>query len=58
MIIPYEALKALALQKRQEHGVTTEELGLQKVRQIYKAEGGHRLLEAACQNPRRVHVRR
>lgn len=38
MGISYEALKSLARQKRLEHNVSTGELGLQKVRQIYKAE--------------------
>jgi Zn-dependent peptidase ImmA (M78 family) len=35
----YEALKHLASQKRAEHGVTTDKLGLKVVRDIYRAEG-------------------
>jgi Zn-dependent peptidase ImmA (M78 family) len=39
MSIPYESLKALARQKRQEYEVSTDTFGLQKLRQIYKQEG-------------------
>ena len=39
MGIPYESLKALARQKRQEYKISTDTLGLQKLRQIYKQEG-------------------
>jgi Zn-dependent peptidase ImmA (M78 family) len=35
----YEGLKALAREKRTEHGVATAAFGLTEVRRIYKAEG-------------------
>jgi Zn-dependent peptidase ImmA (M78 family) len=35
----YEAMKRLADEKRQTYGLATEKLGLQKMREIYKAEG-------------------
>jgi Zn-dependent peptidase ImmA (M78 family) len=38
MSIPYESLKALARQKRQEYKISTDAFGLQRLRQIYKQE--------------------
>ena len=35
----YEAMKRLADEKREQYGLATERLGLQKMREIYKAEG-------------------
>lgn len=35
----YDGLKTLAREKRREYGVATRELGLKKVREIYKHEG-------------------
>lgn len=35
----YDRLKALALAKRDEHGITTASMGLSAVRSVYKAEG-------------------
>jgi Zn-dependent peptidase ImmA (M78 family) len=35
----YEAMKRLAGEKRDTYGLATEKLGLQKMREIYKAEG-------------------
>lgn len=37
----YEALKALAREVRQKHGVRTETLGLQVMRGVYRREGIH-----------------
>lgn len=39
MATSYEQLKTLAREKRAQYGVVTAELGLQKVRSIYRAEG-------------------
>jgi Zn-dependent peptidase ImmA (M78 family) len=35
----YDAMKRLASEKREKYGLATEKLGLQKMRDIYKAEG-------------------
>lgn len=35
----YEAMKRLAAEKRLEHGISTDSLGLQKIRDVYKSEG-------------------
>jgi len=35
----YEAMKLLAANKRLEHGISTNMLGLQKIRDLYKKEG-------------------
>jgi Zn-dependent peptidase ImmA (M78 family) len=35
----YEAMKRLAAEKRREHGISTDTLGLQKIRDVYKSEG-------------------
>lgn len=35
----YDALKVLAQQKRREHRITTATVGLQVIRQVYRAEG-------------------